>query len=153
MDKRGAKLDWLLHVWHFNTQNWMIQANEREMVGCSSKWMVKTKGKWKHIMKTETHMQDGITKHFWSTNIYYKHLQGHIHKVIHKVTCVQVHRGHSPELTDSPNALSQRIVARALHSWLPWETTTTGSDMVWCQNDMEYEMEELRLRIFFMTSK
>jgi len=34
-------------------------------------------------------------------------------------------------LTGSANALSHRIVARALHSWLPWTVTTAGNDKVY----------------------
>jgi len=35
------------------------------------------------------------------------------------------------QLTGSANALSQRIVARALHSWLPCTVTTAGNDKVY----------------------
>lgn len=48
-------------------------------------------------------------------------------------TSVKVLRPSGPRnaLTGSAKALSQRTVAVALLSWLPWTITTTGRDRVW----------------------
>lgn len=56
-------------------------------------------------------------------------------------TSVKVLRPSGPRnaLTGSAKALSQRTVAVALLSWLPWTITTTGRDRVWKRHREDWE--------------